>query len=54
MKILNTRKPEEPSKEDLELLRRLIEAFKDPAGGIIIDNGTVEIDSDGHIILKKT
>jgi hypothetical protein len=54
MKILNTRKPEEPSEEDFELLRRLLqEALKDPAGVIII-KGTVEIDSDGHIILKKT
>ena len=53
MRILNTRKPKEfdPSEEDLEALRRLFESMG--PNGIIIVKGTIEIDVDGNIILKK-
>lgn len=55
MKILNTHKdPAGPTDEDVDALRRMInEALNDPDGFIIIKGASIEIDSDGNIILKK-
>jgi hypothetical protein len=53
MRILNTRK-DVPTEDDVDMLRRLFqEALKDPDAFIIMKGVTIEVDSDGNIVVKK-
>lgn len=54
MRILNTKQdPQGPTDDDIEALRRLIEASLGDPDKFIIISVPIEIDPDGHIIIKK-
>ncbi len=58
MRILNTQKSpqdqQEPSDDDLEALRQLVEqALSDPGRFVVIGGADLDIDADGNIVIRK-